>query len=142
MSNPTWQDITPQRAREVDTPCVGEPCTNPEHDHEAAPTNEWDWAELGRLLRQSADDAHEGATPSVEIAYSFLLSNAELFGFAEWPADMPQEPNCELIAGYQGAGPTCNECGSDNDFGTSAETGYHDAGELLYCRNCGHMEQL
>ncbi len=79
--NPTWQDITPQRAREVDTPCIGEPCANPEHDHEAGPA------------------------------------------------------------------PCCNECLSedvelsDYDWGT-IEAGYQDAGQVLHCRNCGHMEQL
>ncbi len=100
MSNPTWQDITPQRER--DTPCTDEPCTNPEHDHEAAPVADWDWAELGRLLREIADDAHE-ITPDVRISYSFLLDNPECFGWQEWPADMPQEPNIELIAAYYNA---------------------------------------
>ena len=37
----------------------------------------------------------------------------------------------------------CPECGSTNlileefDFGVCRETGYHDAGELFRCRECG-----
>lgn len=43
--------------------------------------------------------------------------------------------------------PTCSECGSDNvrpedfDNGLDWETGYHDAGTLIVCRDCGHKEQ-
>lgn len=42
----------------------------------------------------------------------------------------------------------CNECGSEDieliayDWGRESDTGYHDAGEGLHCRNCGHVEQL
>ncbi len=131
MSNPTWQDITPQReptrtcpacngeARTVggcrcercdgkgwvtlDTPCAGEPCANPEHNHEAAPTAEWDWAELGRKLRACADDLvydMDCDLPDVIESYAFLLENPEVFDRMDWPADMPQEPNIELIAAY------------------------------------------
>lgn len=65
-----------------------------------------DWTKLGRALRASADDAHDGKTPDVTIAYSFLLENPECFILdengedQEWPADMPQEPPIELIAAY------------------------------------------
>jgi hypothetical protein len=59
-----------------------------------------DWTKLGRELRQFADDAHDGSTPSVDIAYEFLLNNPECFGCEEWPADMPAEPPIELIAAY------------------------------------------
>ena len=74
------------------------------------------WTALGAALRHSALDAHDDYLPSVEIAYSFLLDNPECFlhvmpveiamGAAfqadpEWPADMPQEPNIELIAAYK-----------------------------------------
>ncbi len=31
-----------------------------------------DWTKLGRALRASADDAHDGKTPDVTIAYSFF----------------------------------------------------------------------
>ncbi len=79
MSNPTWQDITPQpEPREV--ACTADPCTDPEHDHDGLPP--------------------------------------------------------------------CNQCGSENvelagyDYGTDSDTGYHDAGEALICRNCRHVEQL
>ena len=36
----------------------------------------------------------------------------------------------------------CPECGSNNvviqhfDYGTCRQTGYHDAGEYFYCRDC------
>jgi hypothetical protein len=59
-----------------------------------------DWTQLGRLLRQSALDAHDGELPTVYTAYSFLLDNPECFYGEEWPADMPAEPNIELIAAY------------------------------------------
>lgn len=63
--------------------------------------SELDWTKLGKELRDSADDAQEGDTPSIEIAYSFLLDNPECFSDSdEWPADMPQKPNIELIAAY------------------------------------------
>jgi hypothetical protein len=65
-----------------------------------------DWAKLARALRESADDAHDGRTPDITIAYSFLLENPECFVLdengedQEWPADMPQVPPMELIAAY------------------------------------------
>ncbi len=71
-----------------------------------------DWTALGLELRQLALDAHDGELPDVAIAYRFLLANPECFGQSEWPdsavneciyewpADMPQEPNIELIAAY------------------------------------------
>ena len=67
-----------------------------------------DWSAMGRHLRTSALDAHEGQLPPVDIAYSFLLDNWEIFCNEddeswEWPADMPQKPNIELIAAYQDA---------------------------------------
>lgn len=63
---------------------------------------EIDWTELGTRLRESADDAHDGQTPSIDIAYSFLLDNAELFGGAdEWPAGMPQEAPEDLYRAYR-----------------------------------------
>lgn len=70
------------------------------------------WTELGRELRQSAMDAHDGELPDVGRAYAFLLDNPECFSQSEWPAtainecvyewpaDMPSEPNIELIAAY------------------------------------------
>lgn len=65
-----------------------------------------DWTTLGQQLRESAKDAH-GELPAVHVAYSFLLDNPECFiadGLGEeWPANMPQEPNIELIAAYYGA---------------------------------------
>ncbi len=81
MSNPTWQDITPQRTQPHEVACVADPCTDPEHDHEP-----------------------------MKLA--------------------------------------CNECGSEDtelsyyDFGTDEQTGYHDTGAVLICRNCGKVEQL
>jgi len=39
--------------------------------------------------------------------------------------------------------PTCSECGSSNiriapyDYGVCQETGYHDAGEMYACADCG-----
>lgn len=64
-----------------------------------------DWIELGKAARISADDAHEGDTPDVRIAYSFVLDNPECFTDSdEWfPRTMPAEPNIEFIAGYYGA---------------------------------------
>lgn len=64
-----------------------------------------DWMKLGQELRQSADAAHEGDTPSVELAYQFLLENPECFlagDDPEWPAGMPAEPNVRLVNGYYG----------------------------------------
>jgi hypothetical protein len=68
-----------------------------------------DWKALGKALRQSADDAHEGDTPSVDLAYSFLLDNPECFkqtdengDCEDWPEGMPQEPPVELVAAYYG----------------------------------------
>ena len=34
MSNPTWQDITPQRTQPPEVECTADPCVDPEHDHE------------------------------------------------------------------------------------------------------------
>lgn len=62
--------------------------------------NQINWTELGAQLRKSAEDAHAGDIPSVELAYDFLLDNPECFGFDDWPAEMPTEPNIELIAAY------------------------------------------
>lgn len=91
------------------------------------PPPPFDWADLGVQLRGCADTMHGGLdTPSVGLAYRFLLENAACFvtqaeldiinegkaecliltmedvriGNVEWPANMPQEPNIELIAGY------------------------------------------
>ena len=66
--------------------------------------NTMDWTKLGWELRESALDAHDGELPSINIAYSFLLENPECFGREDWPEDMPQEPNIELIAAYYAAG--------------------------------------
>ncbi len=66
-------------------------------------TTKRDWTKLGSALRASALDAHDGELPNVRIAYMFLLDNPECFtDDDEWPADMPQEPNIELIAAYYG----------------------------------------
>jgi hypothetical protein len=49
-------------------------------------------------------DAHGGDLPRIDIAYSFLLYNAECFSDSdEWPDDMPSEANVELAAAYYGA---------------------------------------
>ena len=75
-----------------------------------------DWAKLGRALRESADDAHDGSTPDITIAYSFLLENPECFVLdengedQEWPADMPQVPPMELIAAYYEAESALDLC--------------------------------
>jgi hypothetical protein len=73
-----------------------------------------DWEKLGKELRISADSAHDGDTPNIEIAYSFLLDNPECFGpsgvlisedgefVAAWPVDMPTTAPDELIAAYYG----------------------------------------
>ena len=37
------------------------------------------WTKLGRELRQSAMDAHNGELPDVRLAYAFLLDNPECF---------------------------------------------------------------
>lgn len=59
------------------------------------------WTDLGKALRESADDAHEGNAPDVHMAYHFLLANPECFiDGDQWPPDMPTEPNVELIAAY------------------------------------------
>jgi hypothetical protein len=78
-----------------------------------------DWTALGEALRESALDAHDGVLPPLQFAYSFLLDNPECFlhvmpmevamsavfqADPEWPDDMPQEPNIELIAAYYRAG--------------------------------------
>jgi hypothetical protein len=73
------------------------------------PRQDLDWTRLGRELRESADDAHAGATPDVRLAYDFLLANPECFldsEDAEWPADMPPAPPIELIAAYHAQGVT------------------------------------
>jgi hypothetical protein len=62
-----------------------------------------DWTRLGRDLRTSADDAHEGVTPHVTVAYAFLLDNPGCFladADDEWPEEMPSEPPFDLMAGY------------------------------------------
>lgn len=60
-----------------------------------------DWTWIGAALRESAMSAHDDVLPSLDIAYSFLLDNPECFTDSdEWPADMPTEPNIELIAAY------------------------------------------
>ena len=69
---------------------------------EQTTTTKINWSDIGKELRTGADDAHEGVTPDIRIAYSFLLDNPECFGFEEWPEDMPQRPNIELIAAYFG----------------------------------------
>ncbi len=74
---------------------------------------ELDWTKFGLALRASADDAHDGDTPSVDIAYSFLLDNPECFGYEEWPADMPQQPNIQLIAAYYDSSYPADERTSD-----------------------------
>lgn len=67
--------------------------------------NEIDWTKLGQALRESALDAHNGELPNVEVAYGFLVDNPECFkgDDADWPVDMPVEPNIELIAAYLGS---------------------------------------
>jgi hypothetical protein len=62
----------------------------------------FDWTRLGAELRASALDAHDGNLPPVEMSYDFLMANPECFGFEEWPADLPAEPNIELVAAYFG----------------------------------------
>jgi hypothetical protein len=67
-----------------------------------------DFTELGRELRASADDAHEGDTPSIDLAYSFLLDNPECFGYDGWPEGMPETAPEELQRAYGFvAGTTC-----------------------------------
>ena len=70
--------------------------------------NNLDYTALGRELRASADAAHEGNTPSIDLAYSFLLDNPECFGHDEWPEDMPKTAPEELQRVYGlMAGTTC-----------------------------------
>jgi hypothetical protein len=68
--------------------------------------NVLNWHALGLKLRVSAESAHGlnvgGEMPNVALAYSFLLDNPECFGFEEWPADMPGEPNVDLACAYHG----------------------------------------
>lgn len=64
--------------------------------------SELDWTELGRELRQNANDAWGKDVPDARDAYGFLLANPWCFGFEEWPEDMPHEANIELIAAYYG----------------------------------------
>ena len=65
---------------------------------------ELNWTKLGRELRTAAIDAlGQAEKPGVHFAYSFLVENPECFGQEDWPADMPVEPNIELIAAYYGA---------------------------------------
>ena len=75
------------------------------------------WTALGKELKASALDAHDGQLPHIDIAYSFLLDNAECFSDSdEWPADMPQEPNIEIIAAYYGETyADCPDCHSPFD---------------------------
>lgn len=64
-----------------------------------------DWTELGKTLRDSADDAHNGNAPEIGVAWLFLLENPECFTDSEeWPEDMPAEPPIELIAAYYHVG--------------------------------------
>jgi hypothetical protein len=59
------------------------------------------WSELGRALRESAMNAMDGELLPVDVSYMFLLDNPECFiDSDEWPADMPAEPNIELIWAY------------------------------------------
>ena len=64
-----------------------------------------DFTKLGQDARVSADDAHEGDTPSVSLAYSFVLDNPECFMGStdvndQWPEDMPTEAPLAFIEGY------------------------------------------
>ena len=53
-------------------------------------THHLNWTRIGKSLRASALDAHDGALPPVDLAYSFLSGNPECFiDSNEWPADMP-----------------------------------------------------
>ena len=74
------------------------------------------WTELGKALQQSALDAHGPShLPKVTAAYQFLLETPECFDdFDEWPADMPQEPNIELIVAYYDAYATYDACAVDD----------------------------
>ncbi len=65
-----------------------------------ATARELDFFALGKELRESADDAHEGETPSLDLAYSFLTDNPECFGYEEWPSDMPETAPEELQRSY------------------------------------------
>ena len=66
-------------------------------------THHLNWTRIGKSLRASALDAHDGALPPVDLAYSFLSGNPECFiDSNEWPADMPTIPPSELIAAYYG----------------------------------------
>lgn len=63
---------------------------------------EIDWTELGTRLRESADAAYEGRTPSVDVAYSFLCDNPHCFGELDgWPAGMPMSAPDELERAYR-----------------------------------------
>ena len=73
------------------------------------PLADIDWSQLGSDLRMSATDAHDGQTPEVNIAYSFMLDNPECFlgdssafslEWVFWPKDMPTEPPAALVATY------------------------------------------
>lgn len=72
----------------------------------------FDWSALGKLARESVDDAdlrltddpNETRPLDVREAYSFLCDNPECFGFEDWPADLPQEPNIKFIAAYYRVG--------------------------------------
>ena len=113
-------------------------------------TTAFDWERMGKDLRQSAMDAHDGQLPRIDIAYSFLLDNPECFIDADvWPVDMPAEPPIELVYAYysreQNDAPGASlSCGGPFQFGqvavfsqvgaepepveppTSAELGYSD----------------
>lgn len=60
-----------------------------------------DWYDLGRYTRVSADDAHEGDTPSLEIAWDFFTENPECCGHDQWPSDMPTCAPVEWVRGYE-----------------------------------------
>jgi hypothetical protein len=62
----------------------------------------FDWAKLGRELRQNAEDVHAGMgfIPSASFAYQFLLDNPECFGCEEWPEDMPSEAPEALVTAF------------------------------------------
>jgi hypothetical protein len=55
-----------------------------------------------------------------------------------WDTDLMVGPCCETYTDHR-----CPDCGSDHlefreyDYGTCSETGYHDAGVLAHCNNCG-----
>jgi hypothetical protein len=65
---------------------------------------------LGWDVRASPADTHQDDTPDVRFAYDFLLDNPEpVIDKAEWPEDMPAEPNDELIGTYYCSACNCIE---------------------------------